>query len=96
MGNHQRKTTDCLIECQAMRRASCVVFWATAATPRTTSPTTITEGLPKPSLASVAVSVPSVQTAWRCCGRLACWMMASGVLAALSDSLKRQSDRLRS
>ncbi len=55
--------------------------WLIAAMPRTTSPITITAGLPSCSRARVSVSAPSVLTAWRCWGRVACWMMASGVLA---------------
>ncbi len=45
---------------------------AAAASPRNTSPTTMTAGLASPASAMQACSRSSVVATWRCCGRLAC------------------------
>src|SRR4051812_26990843 len=57
-----------------------------AATARTTSPTTITAGLPSDAAATVAASASSRQTACRCDGRLACWTIATGVAGGKAAS----------
>jgi hypothetical protein len=72
------------LNAQAVRvwpRGSRSGTWAAASRPCITSPATMTLGLARPSRAMVVCSSPSVQTAWRCVGRLALCTMATGVVS---------------